>query len=161
MRVLAKNMAWLLNCIKAGDEKGIKRPQRDEKINTNNNDEIEFEELITNLLKIEYKDMNSILEFPGEDIIQYKDEAFNQIKYLFENEIKLCEKLNGKILVKKGYYDLITNGKRIIIVKNEGTLKRTAGIGDILGGFIMSEYLILAENITYKNNKLSCINIYD
>ena len=25
----------------------------------------------------------------------------------------------------------------------------------------MSEYLILAENITYKNNKLSCINIYD
>ena len=25
----------------------------------------------------------------------------------------------------------------------------------------MSEYLILAENITFKNNKLSCINIYD
>ena len=25
----------------------------------------------------------------------------------------------------------------------------------------MAEYLILAENITYKNNKLSCINIYD
>lgn len=25
----------------------------------------------------------------------------------------------------------------------------------------MSEYLVLAENITYKNNKLSCINIYD
>lgn len=25
----------------------------------------------------------------------------------------------------------------------------------------MSKYLILAENITYKNDKLSCINIYD
>ncbi len=25
----------------------------------------------------------------------------------------------------------------------------------------MAEYLILAENITFKNNKLSCINIYD
>ena len=25
----------------------------------------------------------------------------------------------------------------------------------------MSEYLILAENVTFKNNKLSCINIYD
>ena len=25
----------------------------------------------------------------------------------------------------------------------------------------MSQYLVLAENITYKNNKLSCINIYD
>ncbi len=25
----------------------------------------------------------------------------------------------------------------------------------------MAEYLVLAENITFKNNKLSCINIYD
>ena len=25
----------------------------------------------------------------------------------------------------------------------------------------MTEYLLLAENITYKQNKLSCINIYD
>ena len=25
----------------------------------------------------------------------------------------------------------------------------------------MAEYLILAENITFKNNKISCINIYD
>ena len=25
----------------------------------------------------------------------------------------------------------------------------------------MSGYIVLAENITYKNNKLSCINIYD
>ncbi|MBR1776751.1 hypothetical protein IJ750_06750 [bacterium] len=25
----------------------------------------------------------------------------------------------------------------------------------------MSQYLVLAENITFKNNKLSCINIYD
>jgi hypothetical protein len=25
----------------------------------------------------------------------------------------------------------------------------------------MAEYLILAENITFKNNKLSCINVYD
>ena len=25
----------------------------------------------------------------------------------------------------------------------------------------MAEYLILAENIYFKNNKLTCINIYD
>ena len=25
----------------------------------------------------------------------------------------------------------------------------------------MSEYLLIAENVTFKNNKLSCINIYD
>ena len=35
MRVLAKNMAWLLKCIEAGDKAGIKRPQREAKINTN------------------------------------------------------------------------------------------------------------------------------
>ena len=29
MRTLAKNMAWLLKCIKAGDEAGIERPQRE------------------------------------------------------------------------------------------------------------------------------------
>ena len=35
MRTLAKNMAWLLKCIKAADDAGIERPQREEKINTN------------------------------------------------------------------------------------------------------------------------------
>ena len=35
MRVLAKNMAWLLKCIEAGDKVGIERPKRDAKINTN------------------------------------------------------------------------------------------------------------------------------
>ncbi len=35
MRVLAKNMAWLLKCIEAGDKAGIERPQREAKINTN------------------------------------------------------------------------------------------------------------------------------
>ncbi len=35
MRTLAKNMAWLLKCIEAGDKAGIERPQREAKINTN------------------------------------------------------------------------------------------------------------------------------
>ncbi len=35
MRVLAKNMAWLLKCIEAGDKAGVERPQREAKINTN------------------------------------------------------------------------------------------------------------------------------
>lgn len=35
MRVLAKNMSWLLKCIEAGDKAGIQRPQREAKINTN------------------------------------------------------------------------------------------------------------------------------
>lgn len=35
MRTLAKNMAWLLKCIEAGDKAGVTRPQREAKINTN------------------------------------------------------------------------------------------------------------------------------
>ena len=35
MRTLAKNMAWLLKCIEAGDKAGVERPQREAKINTN------------------------------------------------------------------------------------------------------------------------------
>ena len=35
MRTLAKNMAWLLKCIKAGDEAGVKKPEREAKIATN------------------------------------------------------------------------------------------------------------------------------
>ena len=35
MRTLAKNMAWLIKCIEAGDKLGVKRPQREAKINTN------------------------------------------------------------------------------------------------------------------------------
>lgn len=35
MRTLAKNMAWMLKCIEAGDKAGVQRPQREAKINTN------------------------------------------------------------------------------------------------------------------------------
>lgn len=35
MRVLAHNMAWLLKCIEAGENAGIKYPQQEDKISTN------------------------------------------------------------------------------------------------------------------------------
>lgn len=35
MRVLGQNMAWLLKCIEAGNEKGIKYPEHEEKVMTN------------------------------------------------------------------------------------------------------------------------------
>ena len=35
MRTLAKNMAWMLKCIEAGDKSGINRPEREQKIATN------------------------------------------------------------------------------------------------------------------------------
>ena len=35
MRTLAQNMAWLLKCIKVGEENGVKKPVHEKKINTN------------------------------------------------------------------------------------------------------------------------------
>ena len=35
MRVLGKNMAWLLKCIRAGEDQGVKRPEGEPRINTN------------------------------------------------------------------------------------------------------------------------------
>lgn len=35
MRVLGKNMAWLLKCIEAGKKAGVELPEREEKIKTN------------------------------------------------------------------------------------------------------------------------------
>ena len=40
------------------------------------------------------------------------------------------------IWAKIAKYDIITNGKRLYIVKNTGSYKRTGGIGDILSGLI-------------------------
>jgi multimeric flavodoxin WrbA len=35
MRTLARNMAWLLECIQAGREKGVQMPRREERVGTN------------------------------------------------------------------------------------------------------------------------------
>lgn len=35
MRVLGRNMAWLLQCIEAGKEAGICRPETEKKVKTN------------------------------------------------------------------------------------------------------------------------------
>ena len=73
-----------------------------------------------------------------ENIIQIND--FNNIekyKDIFFNEINLCNKFNNNfILVKKGKCDIITDGKDLYIIKNQGSLKRTGGIGDLLSGLI-------------------------
>ena len=35
MRTLARNMAWLLKCIEAGDATGVERPYYEEEVRTN------------------------------------------------------------------------------------------------------------------------------
>ena len=54
----------------------------------------------------------------------------------------LSKKMNGKIIFKKGLVDIITNGNSVILVCNDGSLKRCGGIGDILVG-ILSGFLSL------------------
>lgn len=35
MRILGKNMAWLLHCIEAGKQAGVQPPENEPRINTN------------------------------------------------------------------------------------------------------------------------------
>lgn len=46
MRTLGKNMAWLLKCLKAGNENGIRYPRLEEKLRTNfiSQADMEYEE---------------------------------------------------------------------------------------------------------------------
>ena len=77
-------------------------------------------------------------KFNGEKIIKINDFAnVEKYKDIFINEINLCQEFKNKfILVKKGKCDIITDGKELYIVKNNGSLKRTGGIGDLLSGLI-------------------------
>lgn len=71
-----------------------------------------------------FENLNASSEF-------YDEEEINQIK-----EIKLSNSLKNRIILKKGKYDVITNGNTLFIVGNKGSVKRCGGIGDILDGII-------------------------
>ena len=109
-----------------------------------------------------------------EKILKIKD-FINDEKYkdIFLNEINLCNQFNNKfILVKKGKCDIITDGKELYIIRNNGSLKRTGGIGDLLSGLIncycgminqrlkenkeYNEKCIITHNILMKCCALAC-----
>lgn len=48
--------------------------------------------------------------------------------------VELSIFLGNVNILCKGYADIITNGQKVYLVKNEGSLKRCGGIGDILAG---------------------------
>lgn len=73
---------------------------------------------------------------------------------LFQKEIKLSNVLGNKIILKKGFKDIITDGKTLYIVGNEGSYKRCGGIGDILSGMIAS---IVSLNRNSEIEVLKCI----
>ena len=85
-----------------------------------------------------YNKIDILIKNNNESIFFIDLEKQPELKDIFINEINICHQFNNCILVKKGKYDVITNGKLIYIVHNNGCLKRTGGIGDILGGFINS-----------------------
>lgn len=93
----------------------------------------EFERLYVQLCEKEENPQNEVLpsQLP-DDILLYN----NVPSYLFTKETQLCKSIGNTIIVKKGPQDIITNGKKVYIIKNEGSMKRTGGIGDILTGLI-------------------------
>lgn len=87
------------------------------------------------------------------------DNINEEFEKILKNEIELCKLFNNCILVKKGRVDIITNGKKVYFVKNSGSLKRTGGIGDVLGGCIncycgMFSKKCKIENINFNQNDL-------
>ncbi|KAF8940359.1 hypothetical protein BGZ58_006822 [Dissophora ornata] len=61
----------------------------------------------------------------------------------------LSQAFDGVIVVRKGPNDIISNGKTVHVVVNEGGLKRSGGQGDILAGMIATS---LAWGVAYEKN---------
>jgi ATP-dependent NAD(P)H-hydrate dehydratase len=60
---------------------------------------------------------------------------------------ELATALSNAIVVRKGIFDLITDGKQAMFVCNEGSSKRCGGIGDILAGTI-GTFVQFDKNLT-------------
>ena len=121
----------------------------------------EFNKLCLNLGEKFSLDSEKKLNEEIEKILSFKDdilflEEINEYyEKIFKNEIELCKLFNNCILVKKGRVDIITNGKQIYLVKNEGSLKRTGGIGDILGGCINCYCGMIGKKYKIENKDLT------
>lgn len=68
-------------------------------------------------------------EYPNEDYFE-----IDPTNALVKETVQLAQGMGGVNLIHKGYADIITNGKRVFLVKNRGSLKRCGGIGDCLAG---------------------------
>lgn len=121
----------------------------------------EFNRLIGLLLiKENYDQITPQNQFKNIDGIDNKSISIlkynaNEIPVEFKNEIDLCNTIHNNIIVKKGVNDVITNGKELYIVKNEGSLKRCGGIGDVLTGLINCYCGMIYKN-ALMNNKTYC-----
>jgi ATP-dependent NAD(P)H-hydrate dehydratase len=100
---------------------------------------------------------NKILTFEPDEILILENfkssqdvDELNKIK-----EIKLSNSLKNKIILKKGKYDIITNGNSLIIVGNKGSIKRCGGIGDILDGVIATFCSMLKRQKRKKKENIS------
>ncbi|KAI7862642.1 H-hydrate dehydratase [Spinellus fusiger] len=63
---------------------------------------------------------------------------------------KLSEALGGVIIVQKGFFDRVSNGKQVLVCDREGGQKRMGGQGDILSGIVGT---LLAWGNAYKENR--------
>lgn len=80
---------------------------------------------------------------------------------LFKSEICLSNYLKNKILIKKGKNDIITDGESLYVVSNPGALKRTGGLGDILGGVISSFCAMIKRENSSRDKQLKNVQLME
>jgi ATP-dependent NAD(P)H-hydrate dehydratase len=108
----------------------------------------EFERLYNKFVSNKFESTNYNLEVDGDIVFSFCDDVY---KY-FSKEIEMARKLNNKILVIKGPFDIITDGNIVYLVNNKGSLKRCGGIGDVLSGIIGSLAGMMKKNFDNINN---------
>ena len=79
---------------------------------------------------------------------------------MFKAEIELAKFLKYKIVIKKGRNDIVTDGKKLFVIFNEGALKRTGGLGDILGG-IISAYCAMIKKEFGQSKEIKSIDLME
>ncbi|KAF9585999.1 hypothetical protein BGW38_010598 [Lunasporangiospora selenospora] len=63
--------------------------------------------------------------------------------------VKLSQAFEGAIVIQKGKWDVISDGKKVHVVDREGGLKRSGGQGDILTGVLATS---LGWGLAYQKN---------
>lgn len=90
-----------------------------------------------------------------DSILYIEDLQSNVLGSKFKKEIELASELKNRVIIKKGKYDFITDGKRAFIVGNLGSLKRCGGLGDILNGVVATFCGMLSKQAKKQDVKIS------
>ena len=109
------------------------------------------------LSNMNIRDDIKVIQFEDLDNLEYNN---SDVFQLFKAEIELAKLLKNKIIIKKGRNDTVTDGKMLFVIFNEGSLKRTGGLGDILGGLI-SAYCAMIKKEFGQSKEIKSIHLME